>query len=81
MEALRIQSEMIHKGLSVSTDVMGRSLKAQMKYADKLGAQFVLIIGEDELVNGKYTLRNMSTKEQQEILPDELEKLYVAIRG
>ena len=81
MEALRIQSEMIHKGLSVSTDVMGRSLKAQMKYADKLGAQFVLIIGEDELANGKYTLRNMSTKEQQEILPDELEKLYVAIRG
>lgn len=81
MEALRIQSEMIHKGLSVSTDVMGRSLKAQMKYADKLGAQFVLIIGEDELANGKYTLRNMSTKEQQEILPDELEKLYAAIRG
>lgn len=81
MEALRIQSEMIHKGLSVSTDVIGRSLKAQMKYADKLGAQFVLIIGEDELANGKYTLRNMSTKEQQEILPDELEKLYAAIRG
>lgn len=81
MEALRIQSEMIHKGLSVSTDVMGRSLKAQMKYADKLGAQFVLIIGEDELANGKYTLRNMSTKEQHEILPDELEKLYAAIRG
>lgn len=81
MEALRIQSEMIHKGLSVSTDVIGRSLKAQMKYADKLGAQFVLIIGEDELANGKYTLRNMSTKEQHEILPDELEKLYAAIRG
>ncbi len=81
MEALRIQSEMIGRGLSVSTDVMGRSLKAQMKYADKLGAKFVLIIGEDELETGKYTLRDMSTKQQQEILPDELEKIYFSIRG
>ena len=54
---------------SVAMDHEGRSLKSQMKQANKAGARFVLIIGDDELESGKGILRNMLSKEeQQEIL-------------
>ena len=46
---------------------MGRSLKSQMKYADKLGAKNTLIIGSGELESGKANLRNMENGEQREI--------------
>lgn len=67
LKGLEIQSELIKAGYSVSSDVMQRSLKAQMKYADKLNTKFVLIIGEDEINSGLYVLRNMQTKEQYEV--------------
>jgi len=43
------------------------SLKSQMKRADRLGAEYVLIVGENEMAQGKAVLRNMSTKGQEEI--------------
>lgn len=53
---------------SVAMDHEGRSLKSQMKQANKTGARFVLIIGDDEIVSGKGILRNMMGEdEQQEI--------------
>ena len=42
-------------------------LKSQMKHADKLSAQYVLIVGDTELKTGKGILRNMATHEQEEI--------------
>jgi histidyl-tRNA synthetase len=54
-------------GTSVEMDYADRSLKAQMKYADRLNAGHVLIVGESELQNGAAVLRNMATKDQQEI--------------
>jgi histidyl-tRNA synthetase len=56
--------------ISVAMDHEGRSLKSQMKQADKAGARFVLIIGDTELESGKGILRNMLMKneEQQDIL-------------
>ena len=48
-------------------DHEGRSLKSQMKQANKAGAGWALIIGEDELEKGVAMLRNMATKEQNEI--------------
>jgi histidyl-tRNA synthetase len=50
--------------IRVDTDYTGASLKSQMKKADKSGAAFTLIIGEQELQNGQAVLRNMETKEQ-----------------
>lgn len=46
---------------------MGRSLKAQMKYADKLGAKFSLVLGDSELEEQKAKVKNMATGEQKEI--------------
>ena len=48
-------------------DHEGRSLKSQMKQANKAGAKWALIIGEDELKKGVAMFRNMATKEQNEI--------------
>jgi len=55
-------------GMRVAMDLEGRSLKSQMKQAGKLGAAHVLILGEQELAEGKAVLRNMATQEQQEIM-------------
>ncbi|MFO7761111.1 MAG: histidine--tRNA ligase [Thermodesulfobacteriota bacterium] len=53
------------KGLSVTMDVMDRSLKSQMKQADRAGANFVLILGEEEFEKGQAQLRDMRSKNQQ----------------
>ncbi len=54
-------------GIPAEMDFAGRSLKSQMKRADRLGAAFVLIIGEAELEKEVAILRNMTTKAQDEI--------------
>ena len=59
-------------GVSVQTDLTGRGLKAQMKYADKIGARFVIVVGDDELDTGKAVLKEMETGEQTELMLDEL---------
>lgn len=51
----------------VCSDIKGASLKSQFRAYDKLGAKFVLIIGEDEIKKGVVVLRNMFTKEQLEV--------------
>lgn len=48
-------------------ELLNRSLKSQMKEADRQGAKFVIIIGEDELKNSKCTVRNMKSGEQFEV--------------
>ncbi len=55
------------EGFWVECDLMERSVKAQMKYANKLGARFSLILGENELISGKAALRDMAAGEQREI--------------
>lgn len=65
-------SELGATGLSVEMDYADRSLKAQMKRANRLNAKHVLIVGESELQKGAAVLRNMATKEQQEIALDGL---------
>ena len=56
------------RALSVSAerDTTGRSLKAQMKYAGKIGARYSAVIGGSEIDNGKITLKNMDSGEQIE---------------
>ena len=46
-------------GVSAVTDVMGRSLKAQMKYADKLNARFCVVVGDSEVESGIVKVKNM----------------------
>ena len=53
--------------VKADSDLAGRSLKAQFKFADKIGAKYVVIVGGDEYERGVVKLRNMETKEEQEI--------------
>ncbi|MBI3353120.1 MAG: histidine--tRNA ligase [Nitrospirae bacterium] len=65
--ALPILSGLREKGMIAEMDFQNASLKSQMKKADKYNARYVLIIGEDELKSGRATLRQMKTKEQEEV--------------
>ena len=54
-------------GVSADYDMMGRGVKAQMKYADKSGARFVVVIGDNELESGTAVLKNMDTGEERSV--------------
>jgi histidyl-tRNA synthetase len=66
-EAYRIVNQLHLGGIRAELDYEGKSLKSQMRRADKLKARYVLILGENELKQGKAVLRNMETKSQEEI--------------
>lgn len=70
--AFNYTTQLRKRGLSVQTDTMDRSLKAQMKYADKINARYVLMIGDEEIQNGAGLLRDMITKEQRTVAFDEI---------
>ncbi len=66
-EAYQIINQLHLQGIRAELDYEGKSLKSQMRRADKLKAQYVLILGEDELKKGRAVLRNMESKFQEEI--------------
>ena len=67
IKGLEIAERLRREGIFAECDVVGRSLKAQMKYANKLSAEYTLIIGDNELECGKAPLRNMQNGEQSEV--------------
>lgn len=67
-----LRSDKWEKKVSFDMDYENKSLKAQMREADKLGAKFVLIIGDDEIAKGEVMLRDMMTKEQQGVKFDDV---------
>jgi histidyl-tRNA synthetase len=73
VKALEITERLRAEGKFAECDVIGRSLKAQMKYANKIGAEYTLIIGDSEIESGKAQLRNMQNGEQTEISLDSFE--------
>lgn len=71
VRAFRLASLLRERGISAQCDLMGRSLKAQMKYANKLKARYVVVIGEDELQRGEGLLKSMDTGETTPVRLDE----------
>lgn len=67
VEAARLCKELRTKGYSVECDIVGRGLKAQMRYANKLGATYTLVLGDSELEAKKAVLKEMESGEQAEI--------------
>lgn len=66
-EAFRLVTEWRRHGVPAELDYMGRSLKAQLKYADKWGAAYVVILGQEELDKRKVIIRDMKAGQQEEI--------------
>ena len=67
LEAFRLVSSLRRYSIVCECDLLGRSLKAQMKYADKLGAQFSVVLGDEEIEKGRANIRNMKTGETKKI--------------
>jgi histidyl-tRNA synthetase len=59
-------------GKSAQIDLCGRSVKAQMKYADKIGAKYSIVLGDDEVKSGVAALKNMQTGEGKEVNLEDL---------
>jgi histidyl-tRNA synthetase len=67
VKGLEIAERLRKDGVYAECDVVGRSLKAQMKYANKIFAEYTLIIGDSEIESGRAQLRNMQSGEQTEV--------------
>ena len=65
--ALSVATELRRDGFPCQLDLMGRGMKGQMKDADRTGARWAAIIGEDELAAGEVTLRDLRSGEQQKV--------------
>lgn len=67
VRALGMVERLRREGVYAECDIVGRSLKAQMKYANKLGAKYTLIVGDAELESGRAPLRCMEDGTQTEV--------------
>ena len=70
----KLMHELRKEGIKVQMDNLQRNFKGQFKYADRLGAKYTLVIGDNELENGAVTLKNMETGDQTEVKFDEIAK-------
>ncbi|MBR3402581.1 MAG: histidine--tRNA ligase [Parasporobacterium sp.] len=71
-EGYKIVKALRDKGLTVETDYLDRSVKAQMKYANKIGARYTVILGGDELARGTVKVKNMADSSEQETPIDQI---------
>ena len=67
-------------GFEAQCDVCGRGLKAQMKYADKIGALYRTVIGDNEIENNKCNVKNMATGEIKEISLNDFAEQFLQIK-
>ena len=63
-------------GIKTETDHTGRGLRAQMKYADKLGCRYSVVLGDNEIQNGEAAVKNMETGEQTQVKLDKLRDFF-----
>ena len=81
-EAFSLSYKLNRAGVRTLIDYEGRSLKAQMRRADKFGARYALILGEDEQRTGQVILRDMEEKKQEEIpLPSIFKEIVRRVKG
>ena len=76
-KAYKLVNEIRSAGVVVETDYMDRSVKAQMKYANKIGAKNTVILGADELEKGVATIKNMESHEETEVALDKIANYFI----
>ncbi len=72
VRALSLAEQLRGAGLITECDLMDRSLKAQFKYADKLGVRFVVVLGEEELASGEAQVKHLSSSTAERVKFDEI---------
>lgn len=64
---LGLMRELRQKGLSVQMDIMGRNIKNQFKYANRIKARKTVVIGQDEIDSGSFLIKDMETSQQRSV--------------
>ena len=65
----------------MTSDIVGRSLKAQMKYADKCGASYVIVLGDSEVEEKRARLRPMRGGDERDVDLSDIDALYRILKG
>ena len=78
LKATALCKQLRDYGFTALTDVSGRGLKAQMKYADKINAKYTVVLGDNELSENKAVIKNMKTGEQNEFPFDDVGEGFTA---
>ena len=73
-EAFKLVMDLRDAGLSAAIDYAGRSMKAQMKQANKLNAKYAVILGDDEIAEGAALIRSMADSSQEKVAFDSVIK-------
>ncbi len=79
IKAAQLASDLRSEGFTVIYDVVGRSVKAQMKYANKIAAMYTVVLGESELEEGKAKLKNMESGEETEIPIESFDEVFMRV--
>ncbi len=72
-QAFPLATRLRSAGIGCEFDLLGRGMKGQMKDADRSGARFAVIVGDDELAAGSATIKDLTTGEQRNVSLDQLE--------
>lgn len=75
--AATLAQKLINGGISVEYDIMDRSLKAQMKYANKTGARLCAVIGDNEIDSGVVRIKNMADGTEKEVPVSQIDKKLI----
>ncbi len=78
LAGLKLCRELRLKGLKVEMDDMARNIKGQFKYADRLSVRNTIIIGEDELAEGKVSIKDMESGQQTQV---DMDKVFDRLKG
>ncbi|MGI6731285.1 MAG: histidine--tRNA ligase [Anaerovoracaceae bacterium] len=71
---LKLIKDLRKQGFKAEMDTMGRNIKGQFKYANRLHAKYVIVIGENELEEHMVSIKNMETSEQKQVSLDDIVK-------
>lgn len=81
LASFKLANTLRTRGIKTEVNHMGRSLKAEMKYANKIGAKFTVVLGDDELQTGNAKLKRMSDGEQFEVNLNNIEKIVAILNS
>lgn len=81
LASFKLANTLRTRGIKTEINHMGRSLKAEMKYANKIGAKFTVVLGDDELQTGNAKLKRMSDGEQFEVNLNNIEEIVARLNS
>ncbi len=79
--AFKLTYDLRQKGIICTNDIAGKNLKNQMKYSDKIGAKFTVILGDGELETGVCKLKNMTSGEETEVNISNIENFLNEVKN